>query len=134
VFAVKRSAEPRSVRALRAGIRNWLTGLERPADDRDDVVLAVSEAFEIAVAHAYARGPSGVVELSGGVVEIFGHVEAAGQLRRVVLRVRDHGRWRPVPADPGHRGHGFKVMRECMDQVWIAAAPGGRRLEQAWRS
>lgn len=122
MFAVRHTAEPEHSRALRAGIDQWLTGLEWPEDDRDDVVLAVSEAFENAAAHAYPPGTS-------GVVDVFGRVQAVGSMRRVILRVADRGRWRPPLPDPGYRGRGLGVMRECMGQTRIDYTPVGTTVK-----
>jgi serine/threonine-protein kinase RsbW len=118
VFALRCIAEAERGRVVRAGIEQWLTGLGWPEDDREDIVLAVSEAFENAAAHSYPPGIAGVVDIFGGM-----HVTAP--TRRVVLRVRDRGHWRPAPSDPGYRGHGLRVMREVMDELHVVHTPAG---------
>jgi anti-sigma regulatory factor (Ser/Thr protein kinase) len=105
-------AEPGNLRAMRVGVDEWLAGLVWPEDAREDVVLAVNEACTNAVDHAYPAECT-------GEVAIFGRLRANGQLRQVLLLVRDWGRWRRPPADPGYRGHGLTVMRECMDKINI---------------
>jgi anti-anti-sigma regulatory factor len=43
----------------------------------------------------------------------------------VRFAVRDAGRWRPVPEDNGHRGHGLRVMRQLTEGLRVDRGPGG---------
>jgi anti-sigma regulatory factor (Ser/Thr protein kinase) len=94
-------------------VRYWLTALCWPAGQRDDIVLAVSEAVSNAIEHAYLDQPSGLVEIRSGV-----ETTPGGQ-RRVTVIVRDHGHWRPVPVHDENRRRGIPLMRACMDTVTI---------------
>ena len=97
----------------RSRVRRWLTALCWPAGQRDDILLAVSEAVSNAIEHAYLDQPSGLVEIRGGV-----ETTPGGQ-RRVTVIVRDHGRWRPVPLHSENRRRGIPLMRACMENVTI---------------
>lgn len=97
-------ANPAVVARARRQIRGWLSGLGWPEQALADLEYAVSEAVSNAVEHAYRSEPgSGVVEVAG-VMEVTAVVEELSDgTRRARVWVRDHGRWRPVPADPGDR-------------------------------
>lgn len=97
----------------RQRVREWLTAWSWPADQLEDILLAISEAVTNAIDHAYVDQPPGTVEVRGGV-------EAAPQgQHRVRMIVRDHGRWRP-PSHDENRRRGILLMRACMDTVTIA--------------
>lgn len=118
MVVVRLPAEPASLPELRRRVERWLRALDWPDDDREDVVLAVNEACANAIDHAYPPGEPGPVELTGRVL-------VDGTARRAVVQVRDHGRWRPAPADPGFRGHGLAVMRACLERVEIRSVGRG---------
>ena len=65
--------------------------------DAEMLVLAAGELCANAVEHAYPAD-------GGGSVEVALAREPGGVL---TLVVRDRGRWRPPPADPGERGRGL---------------------------
>jgi ABC-type transporter Mla MlaB component len=44
------------------------------------------------------------------------------------VAVRDDGRWRPEPAENGHRGHGLRVMRQLADELELRHGPDGTEL------
>jgi serine/threonine-protein kinase RsbW len=106
-------ADPVTPSVARHRVRRWLTGLSWPAGQRDDIVLAVSEAVSNAAEHAYLHRPPGMIDVHGGV-----ETTPGGQ-RRVTIIVRDHGHWRPAPADDENRRRGIPLMRACMDIVTI---------------
>ena len=66
--------------------------------DAEMLVLAAAELCANAVEHAYPEG-------TGGAVEVAAARELAGT---VTLVVRDRGRWRPPPVDPGERAAGWR--------------------------
>jgi anti-sigma regulatory factor (Ser/Thr protein kinase) len=99
----------------------WLRSLSWPTGQRQDLVLALSEAVSNSVEHGYqldASAPQSDVAV--GVIEVLARVLVeANARRRVTLTVRDHGRWRE-PDDPArYRGYGFSIIRACADQVNI---------------
>jgi serine/threonine-protein kinase RsbW len=124
---VVRAAHPEQVGHLRHEARRWLTDLGLPEDEQESVLLAVNEAVENAVEHAYADEDEGVVELTlwaePGVVNV---------------AVVDHGRWREPGEDEsatveeaptggeesavgthGARGRGIVLMHRSVDSVAI---------------
>jgi anti-sigma regulatory factor (Ser/Thr protein kinase) len=102
-----------TISVARHQVRRWLAGLSWPAGQRDDIVLAVSEAVTNAIEHAYCDQPPGVVEIRGGIGA------TSGGQRQVTLIVRDHGRWRRAPTDEEHRHRGIALMRACVEIVTI---------------
>ena len=97
--------------ARRCG-RGWRAPGWRRAT-RELVVLAAGELCANSVEHAYPPGSDAAVEVAlarepGGVL---------------TLVVRDRGRWRPPPADPGDRGRGLGIVRALMHTVDVD--PGG---------
>lgn len=112
---------------FRERVRIWLDDLQWPPEERDDVVAAVCEGVENVISHAYHARRSGDVILTGTVER------APKGMRRAVLEIVDHGRWRPAPADPGDRGHGFTLMRASMASVRTILTTGGTRVEMRSR-
>jgi anti-sigma regulatory factor (Ser/Thr protein kinase) len=118
VLALRCPALAANLHVFRIELGRWLTTLKWPEDDREDFVLAVSEAVTNVVDHAY---PAGAV----GEVDLVGRLHSTAVSRHIVLLVRDWGRWRPPPQDPGFRGHGLTVIRECTDRLDVQRAPMG---------
>lgn len=107
-YNIRFDADPMQVALFRHGLDRWLQGLGWPDEDRVDALLAISEACTNVVRHAYPIGAPGEVEVTGRLV-------LEPEQRRLVVVVRDRGRWRP---DPGG-GLGLRTMRACMDRVTI---------------
>ncbi len=112
-------ARPESSPQLRRALRHFLEALRLEHSRVDDVVLAAGEAAGNAIEHAY-RGDDGSVHLKAYV---------AGE--RLVVEVRDCGRWR-LEGDP-ERGRGLGIMRALVDRVSIESTRAGTnvRLELA---
>jgi serine/threonine-protein kinase RsbW len=96
----------------------WLSDLNWPSSQREDLVLALSEAVSNSVEHGYQldrRAPRD--DLGVGAVDVRARllVEANGA-RRIALTVRDHGSWREPAAPARFRGHGLSIIRSCADQ------------------
>jgi anti-sigma regulatory factor (Ser/Thr protein kinase) len=116
---IVRPAVVTSPRAVRGQLRAWLASWSWPADDQADIVAAVDEAVANVVDHAYRpQNPTGDVQVHAWVTTLAG-------LHRVVVSIIDRGRWRPVPAEPGHRGRGLRMMSACMPALHIEHSPGG---------
>ena len=116
-FVSEVPAEPGHLSVLRQGLEAWLTELGVGETDIASIEIAVLEAATNSVEHAYPDG--------GGTVRVEGQLDGQG---RVCMSVIDRGRWRPAPADPGHRGRGLMMMRGCMDTVEIDDTPNGTAL------
>lgn len=104
---------------MRHEVRDWLAGLDLEQDARDRVLIAVSEAVENAVEHAYPGDAEGTVELT-----LWAETDA------VNVRVTDDGAWSEgsVPAAPGShatRGRGFVLMQRSVDSVAIRHSAAG---------
>jgi anti-sigma regulatory factor (Ser/Thr protein kinase) len=112
--------DPASASLVRGRLRRWLAGMRWPRDDADDLVIAVSEAVSNSVEHAYPDPREAGVIVIEATEETFPR-----RLRRIVVTVRDHGRWRPVPEDPGYRGRGLAMMRAVTDWVDIENGTAG---------
>ena len=114
-YRIRFAADPVQLIFFRGGLNAWLEGLRWPEPDRVDAVLAISEACTNAVQHAYTPGEPGDVEVVGRLV--LGPAD-----RRIVVVVRDEGRWRDRTAGPGY---GLRAVHECMAEVRIRHDAGG---------
>ncbi|HEX8761044.1 MAG TPA: SpoIIE family protein phosphatase [Pseudonocardiaceae bacterium] len=92
---------------LRRTLRQWLTATAVDQHTAQELVLAAGEAVTNAVEHAYLDSEPGSVELT-----------VSRDAEELHLEVRDHGRWRTIPA-PGPRGRGLKMMDKLTDAVTV---------------
>jgi anti-sigma regulatory factor (Ser/Thr protein kinase) len=123
------SSEPAAASIVRSRLRRWLSGVEWPTGEADDLIYAVSEAVTNAAEHAYVHADA------DGAITIDAHHELVDHARRrVVVTVSDRGRWRPRPVDPGFRGRGITMMRAFTDALHIDAGPGGTRVHMISRA
>ena len=108
-------ADPARLAAVRRAVQSWAGVAALPEDAVEDLQLALGEAVANAVEHAYRDLPVGdcVYALSW---QPDGGVEVC---------VEDFGRWRPVPADPGFRGRGLRLIHELAEQVSVHPSPAG---------
>jgi len=117
------AARPDQLSVVREAMRSWLTGAGVDAGDRELVVLAAGELCANAVEHAYPPG-------SDAAVEVALAREPGGEL---TLVVRDRGRWRPPPEDPGDRGRGLGIVRALMHTVDIDQTADGTTVSARYR-
>ena len=110
-------AEPRQLRVMRRAVEAWAATLGLPEEVLDDLQYALGEAAANAVEHAY--GGTGEGEFH------FALDHLSGPDGGIAVQVRDFGRWRPVPADPGHRGRGMAVLRAVGTDVRVDSGDGG---------
>ncbi|WP_084681598.1 SpoIIE family protein phosphatase [Actinomycetospora chiangmaiensis] len=110
-------ADPTELARMRRAVRAW----SGPAGLRDEVAedlqLALGEAATNAVEHAYGTVPPADAEVTVSLT-----VQPDGG---VVVDVSDHGTWREIPTDPGHRGRGLSLIRALASAVVLDAGPGG---------
>ena len=116
-LAVTLPAAPASLRTLRRAITAWATAAGLPDAAVDDLQLAVGEAAANAAEHAYPDTP--------GTFDAALRRMASGE---IAVRVRDRGRWRPAPADPGFRGRGLQVVRAIGRDVRVTADDSGTEV------
>ena len=112
-------ATPASIGAARRHVRCFAAGLEV---DLDGVVLAVSEAVSNAVAHAYAEGVRGQVELTAG-----------SSASEFTVTVRDHGRGIARGGSGAGAGFGLKIIRRVAEHVELTDSPTGVSLTMGFR-
>lgn len=112
-------AEAGELRSIRRRVERWAHGWGMPDDALVDLQLALGEAVANGVEHAYrAAEEVGTVEVD---LEVF-----TG--RMVLVRVADHGRWRPAPQQPGHRGRGLVMIERLARRVQVDRTPGGTEV------
>ncbi|MGH8983249.1 MAG: SpoIIE family protein phosphatase [Acidimicrobiia bacterium] len=104
-LVLRLSAQPRELGKLRARLGEWLERLGAAPSERGEITLAVSEAAANAVEHAYGLRDGDFI------------VEGSSDDGRVVVVVRDFGRWFERATQSG--GRGVSLMRSLMDDVDI---------------
>jgi anti-anti-sigma factor len=118
------SARADQLAVVREAMRTWLAGAGVEPGDAELVVLAAGELCANAVEHAYPA------EVTDAAVEVALAREPGGVL---TLVVRDHGRWRPPPADPGFRGRGLNIVRALMHAVDVDEGADGTTVSTRFR-
>jgi anti-sigma regulatory factor (Ser/Thr protein kinase) len=109
---------------VRTRLGDWLGAHDWPIAQRDDVVLAVSEAVSNGVEHGYGVQPG--VAGRTGVVEVDAEVVACDDgMRQLEITVRDHGTWQPQPHLRAHRRHGIPIMKACVADFVIDGTASG---------
>ena len=116
-------ADPEALAGARGRVRDWLADEGVDPDQADEVVLAVSEALANGVEHAYGGARDGEVEL---------WIERARD-DALAVEVRDRGRWRPPPEDPGLRGRGLPLMHAVMESVRVERGDEGTTVRMRYR-
>jgi anti-sigma regulatory factor (Ser/Thr protein kinase) len=115
-------ARPAALVEVRHNLERWAAHAGLSTRDVGDLVLASYEALANAVEHAYPSG-EGPVDL----------VAARTTDSRVLITVRDHGRWRPPPADPGSRGRGLPMIKALAHRAQIQQHPHGTFVYMEWQ-
>ena len=108
-------AEPRILRRMRADVRTWATESAVCHELEQDLQLALGEAAANSVDHAYRDSAPGTFAIR---VEL----DREGGIE---VTVRDHGRWRPEPADKGFRGRGIGLIRTLAEGCEITRGDDG---------
>lgn len=104
---------------VRDRLRSWLALAGVDSEPASDVLLAVGEATSNAAEHSATNGRRSVT------LSVHARVSGAG-LR---LTVSDNGRWRAPPADPGHRGHGLRLIKALVDSAELTTNQHGTTVE-----
>ena len=112
VFRRTFPADAHELSTMRAELRAWLERSGLPAETREDVVLACTEAATNAIEHAY-------IGRRGDVL-----IEAESEDGTLQVSVVDHGRWRhPRPDDS--RGRGLELVRAVIGDIDVERGEGG---------
>jgi anti-sigma regulatory factor (Ser/Thr protein kinase) len=106
---------------LRSGIGSWARGAGMSVDDTADVVLATYEALTNAAEHAYGSADWIVDLLAARTLDA-----------RIVVAVRDRGRWRPPPSDPAFRGRGLTMMKSLAHEIEVQTGEDGTTVLMWW--
>ncbi|MEU4745481.1 ATP-binding protein, partial [Actinosynnema sp. NPDC023658] len=111
-------ARPAELAVMRRHVTAWATTAGLSENLLDDLQLALGEAAANAVDHAYPPDAPG---------DFTYDIATTAQGLHVV--VRDHGRWRPEPADKGHRGRGLQIIRTIGLRATFDHADDGTTVE-----
>ncbi|WP_053736680.1 ATP-binding protein [Nocardia sp. NRRL S-836] len=122
-LALRFPADAHETGRVRHQLREWLQGGGVTGDEAEDLVLAVSEAVNNSIEHAYPGPVRGTIEVHASAVHDGG----------ITVDVVDHGRWRVPPPALTTRGRGLLLMRESVDDVEIHRSANGTtvRLHRA---
>jgi len=114
-------ARPDELRGMRDALRQRLRAWRLDEESATDIVMAVDEACQNVIRHAYQGVPDGVIELE---------VRCAGDELQIAVRdfapAVDPARVRPRPLDelrPG--GLGTHLIRSAMDHTELVKPPSG---------
>jgi anti-sigma regulatory factor (Ser/Thr protein kinase)/anti-anti-sigma regulatory factor len=122
-LSLERLAVRDSLAPMREAFTGWLDSFGPVEDDRQNLVMAVSEAVTNAIEHAYPPGRPGPVRLVANVLPD-GFLD---------VNVTDRGRWQEPDTDVEGRGHGLMVIGQLADVMEVrhpprsAAEPSGVR-------
>ena len=98
--------DPAALAGLRRRLRIWLELRGLAEDERNDTVLAVSEACNNAIEHAYREKPGAI------------HLQLEHAEGTLGIRIADRGEWhQTMPSF--ERGRGIPLMRAVMDMTTI---------------
>jgi len=106
-----------AARAVRARLREWLSGIGADPADMSDVVHAISEFVENAVEHGYAAVLDGTQEI---VVEA--ELAGDGYLR---ASVADRGTWKDHRTGEKGRGRGLAMAEALVSRSQITRGANG---------
>lgn len=118
-FDLAAEATPSNARQLRARFQQWLQTLDTPASLVDDLILAVYEAVTNVVEHAYPPDPPHPMM----------RLQARVEHHQVLITIRDHGRWRTPPSDPGYRGRGLAMMASLTTELHLYPTAEGTTVD-----
>jgi anti-sigma regulatory factor (Ser/Thr protein kinase) len=101
---------------MRRRLEGWL--VQRDVDQADivDVILAVSEACNNAIEHAYRDNGGGPI-----------NVTVAKETEKIRAVVEDHGTWRDQTTSD-ERGRGLMLIRQLMDSADLETGLNGTRV------
>lgn len=116
-FDVELPSNPSALPAVRARLRVWLARRGVISAEAAEILLAVGEACNNAVEHAY---PDDL-----GTIQV--HVDEDGETLRTT--VSDRGRWHEGDGDGGdERGRGIAIMRALMETAAIERTGAGTEV------
>jgi PAS domain S-box-containing protein len=111
------------LRDIRHRLSAWLGTANIPAAASADIVMAVNEACENSVEHAY-RGHS------GGQVRVMADISDC----RIRVRVADSGSWKAPSRHPDNRGRGLALVRSVAEQFELDHSGSGTTVTMRFRT
>ena len=111
--------DPTVLSGVRRSVGSWASGAGLDPATLEDLQLALGEAAGNAAEHAYRDAPA------PGPMHVELVVATDGS---VAAEVSDTGAWRPVPADPGHRGRGLQMITALARDVDLRPGPAGTTI------
>jgi anti-sigma regulatory factor (Ser/Thr protein kinase) len=118
---LRHPAELGELRAIRRRVERWAGEHGLTEGELIDLQLAIGEAVSNGIEHGYRDCPPGPVEVG---LEL----RQDGPRRLLAVRVVDHGRWRPAPARPGHRGRGLAMIRSLSEDMCVTSVADGTEV------
>ncbi len=116
IFELEMPARADSLPTLRQRLRRWLARRGLEEFEAADVVLAVTEACNNAIEHAYRTGE--------GTISVAVHDE----WETLEITVEDHGSWRERDDSNDERGRGLVLMRQLMHSAEVDGGAKGTRV------
>ncbi len=119
-FSIELPARPDILATLRRRLRSWLARIEFDDESAGEILLAVCEAVNNSIEHAYETNGNGAA--SGTVF-----LTATADEEKLHVEVTDRGCW--LVAEPrDERGRGFHLMKGLMDLVEVDAGAAGTKI------
>jgi anti-sigma regulatory factor (Ser/Thr protein kinase) len=119
-FSIELPARPDILATLRRRMRSWLARVDFDDESVGEILLAVGEAVNNSIEHAYGTNGNGV---TAGTV----FLTAAADDEKLHLEVTDRGCW--LVAEPrDERGRGFHLMNGLVDRVEVDAGAAGTKI------
>lgn len=116
-------ASPARLVEVRQALVAWATAIGLPDDLVEDIVLATYEGLINATEHAYTADPRRLDLVAGLMMDGW-----------LLVTVRDYGRWRRPPADPGFRGRGLMMIHNLPDRAEVRPSADGTVVQMAWNT
>lgn len=113
-------AEAAQLGRLRDQLAAWAAGTGLSAGRAQDLVLAAYEAMANVVVHAYPDR-AGTFTLHAGQVG-----------DSVIVTIRDHGEWQPVPRSGVLGGRGLPLIHTLADQALVETSVSGTTVTMTW--
>ena len=114
-FEIELPGVPAAPASIRRRLGAWLERRDLDREQIADILLAVSEACNNTIEHAYGEG-EGTIRL-----------RVRNDLTGLRIVIEDDGAWRQ-PAQSDERGHGIALMRQLMHSAEIETTSRGTRV------
>ncbi len=121
-LVIETEAAPNRLLEVRHRLSAWLGAANIPARLSADVVVAVNEACENSMEHAYRGQPHGKVRVVAEVNDT-----------RLQARIADSGSWKTPPHHPGNRGRGIPLIRAIAERFELDRTAGGTTVQMDFR-